>query len=238
MALKHLLIPLTASFVLIGPEPTARAGCICPDHETVRVGDLDVANATVVKQTWTVSSNRVELELELSGASARTAIDLLAAAVPASQGMPLADPDVTAEVAGTELAVSQSKRVAGGEQRARATWKLAPSMRGSVTVDIAWNFPPAGADELPARGDRIAEFCIDRGTRKALRRADGFLRVDLALSDDMATGLVLRVARESMPVSLCARDVAKRSPRLFEIKGREKLDDKAGVLPILFGAHI
>lgn len=242
----RFVVAATALALLLPTARIAEAGCICPDVTNVRVGDLDVTGATVKAQRWTVSNARLELELELAQASAATTIDVLAMGVPENESQELVEllrannrnadayPQATATVGGTALTGAVTRR----DGAVRVAWKLGAGAKPDTTVKLAWSFPPAGADADPVAKPLVEEFCIDSGTRKALKRADGYLRVDLVLSEDMAANLTLRVSRERLPISLCARKVKKLDKHVFEIRGRENLQDKHGVLPILFGETI
>jgi hypothetical protein len=228
---------MTAAVVaamLMEASRIADAGCVCPDLTNVRVGDLKVSGATIKAQKWTVSNERIRVKLELTGVWATTTIDVLAMMV--AEDEPTIDPHATAIANGKMLTAT----VESAENSVRAKWRPGDVATGNVTVELDWMVPRAGADEVVATKPRIAEFCIDAGTRKALAKAHGFHRVDLALSSDMATRLTLRIDREHerLPVSLCAKGVKQVGKHAFEIRGRKNLQDKAGTLPILFGASI
>ena len=232
--MKPVVIATTVLALFVSSVRVVEAGCVCPPVTNVRVGDLDVAGAVVTRQRWTIAPERVEVELVLAGASAATTIQVLASAVPKGESDPELDPRATATIDGTELI----GRVSRADGIAHVRWGLGTAAKRTVTVKLAWNSPHAGEDGDPLTKARVEAFCIDAGTRKGLERAHGFLRVDLALSKDMASGFALRVARDRLPLSLCARNVKRVGKGVFEIRGRQNLQDRGGVVPILWGASI
>jgi hypothetical protein len=229
----------------------ATAGCLCAEITNVRVGDLKVENATVRAQTWKVSNNSAELELGLAGASAKSSFEILAVGVLSAEQANLMefaklnrdpgdDPQAKATLAGADLQGAVSRQTSGDFQTVRVKWQLPASTSGDVIIKVAWPYPAGGADELPdASKSRIKEFCIDGGTRKAMKKkVHGYHRVDFVLSADMASKMTLQIARDTFPISLCADGVKKLGKDLFQIVGREKLKDRDGVLPILYSASI
>lgn len=242
--LMKKILAITA-LLLCGPVGTSFAGSLGANLTTVQVGDLKVSGAAIVAQTWTVGTTSVAVELRLRDASAKTTVDVLAIGAPAAEFADFkdlakmnkeagADPRATGTMGGKPLGAP----VVSTGPDVRARWQLGDGAAGEVTVALRWELPIAGQDEAPAAGARKAEFCIDAGTQKALKKADAFQRVDLQLSADMAQAATLRVLRGEMPISLCASNVKKAGPKVFEIRGRENLKDKGGLLPILFGVRL
>jgi len=229
--MKRIVIAGMLIAALLQPR-AVDAGCVCPDLTNVRVGDLVVANATIKAQTWTIASEHIEVKLQLTGVTAATTVDLLAmGVVPGESGT---DPHATGTANGKQLTAAVSTT----DGKTRALWKPGSVVTGDVTLELAWDVPAAGADESPATKERIKEFCIDAGTKKGLKKADGFHRVDVVLTPAMATDMTLRIVREELPVSLCAKNVKKLKKNVFEIRGRKNLQDQGGTLPILFGETI
>lgn len=184
--MKRLIAAGVLAGLLVPPARIADAGCICPDLTNVRVGDLRVTNATVAAQRWTIANDRIEVELELRGATPATTIDVLAIGVPTGEMERLrelaglnntagADPLATASVDETELPVTVDSNDTG----VRARWSLGAVAKGAVTVKL-----------------------------------------------------------DTLPISLCAKNVKKLGKQVFEIRGRGNLQDKRGVLPIMFGTTI
>ncbi|ACY16766.1 hypothetical protein [Haliangium ochraceum] len=252
---KRMVLALAALVGLsinLAWQGRAEAGCICPDITQVRTGDLRVTGARVVSQAWTVTSSSASVRLQLAELSTATRIEVMAAGVPAEEAdgfLALAKANYTdgddvrqraKAPAGFALRAEVSSVKGSAFRERKLAWRVTEAAGSEASFTLSWQFPAAGADELPLeRKSFIAAFCIDKGTKRAIRkRADGHLRVDFVLSSDMRTGMSLRIERDSLPISLCANKVVKRGRNAFEIRGRDNLEDKNGVLPILFSASI
>jgi hypothetical protein len=246
-----LLLAIACGTLLAPPARRAEAGCICPPLTNVQVGDLVVRDATVRRQRWTVRSDQVKLELDLGGVSAATRIDVLAMGIPDDEyesflelarlnREPGDDPKMEVAAGALRLTSKTTRRKKGDIREVRVAWTVAEAGSTEGSVMISWRLPLAGADELPqASKERMREFCIDASTARAMKkRVHGFHRVDVVISETMATELTLRIERHELPISLCASMVEKKDRNAFEIRGRENLKDRNRVLPILFAESI
>ena len=125
-----------------------------------------------------------------------------------------------------------------------------PAAQAGQRVRILWGTPRAGSDGIPLTDKAfVAHYCIDAGTAKALRKADGYVSQHLRLNSAAYEGkqgvVIVRVEKpsEDLAVSLCADGVKKTAKTLFEVKlppSAPFVPSARGGrrLPILFGLHI
>lgn len=230
----------------------ARAGSVGADLPESEVGDLRVSGAAVSKQTWTLQADGVELELALSETRAESVEGrLVLAAGPKGDfedwtslvaKYPKQAPkpaEFTAD--GKPLRVTQKiEQIADGDWMRQELVFTLPSAPAGQRVRIVWGTPRAGEDGIPLVDKAfVAHYCIDAGTAKALKKADGYVSQHLRLSNAAYEGkqgtVLVRVTKPSLDlaVSLCADGIQKLSKTVFELK----LPANAPFLPTVRGGH-
>lgn len=230
----------------------AQAGSVGADLPESEVGDLRLSGAVVSKQTWTLQADGVELELELSGAMTGPVEGrlMLAAGLKGdfedwtsliTQHPQQAPKPATISAEGKSLAVTQKvERVPDGDWLRQELVFTLPAAQAGQRVRIAWGTPRAGDDGIPLQDKAFsAHFCVDAGTAKALKKADGYVSQHLRLSTAAYEGkqgaVIVRITKQSaqLAVSLCADGVQKTSKTQFELK----LPASAPFLPSVRGGH-
>ncbi len=236
----------------------AFGGCLCPDLTKVQTGDLQINGGTLESQKWTVLEDRVELELKVSDVKKDFNLSVLGMGIQSSEyvelsklakanGSEAGNPKAKGEANGVALPAPEVKQLRkGSAEEIRLTWRMGSAVASGSTLKLSWNLTAAGADG-PAYSDPqlVQDFCIDAAMKKALTvkntnqsKYSGYLRVDLVISEAMAHAMVLQIQRFDGPISLCASNVKKTGKNSFEIGGRTNLQDKNGILPIMFARDI
>jgi hypothetical protein len=250
---------VTATLLAVLYSP-AFGGCICPDLTKLHTGDLQVAGATIEAQKWVVHENHVEVYLKLVEIQKSFRVEVLGwgmlpeeyvsmVKLAALNGTQADAPNVKSLAEGITLSPFETKKSRNGsfeEIRLSARLKESSPVAQKATVKLEWNLPSAGADEPPQNNKEVVEdACIDAEVMRGLvvkktkrSRYDGFLRVDLRLSDTMEQAMTLQIVRTQGPISLCAKQVRKIGKDQFEVSGRTNLIGKNNVLPIMFAKTI
>lgn len=232
----------------------AWGGCLCPYLTKVQTGDLQISGGTLESQKWTIWEDRVELEAKVSGVTKDFQLSVLGMGILSSEYAEMkklsaanldeaGNPQAKGEANGVSLPAPEVKQQRkGSNEEIRLHWRLPGGVNPRSTLKLSWNLTAAGAD-APAYSEPklVEDFCIDAAMKKALTvkntnqsKYSGYLRVDLAISEAMARAMVLEIQRSQGPISLCASNVKKTGKNSFEISDRKNLQDKNGVLPILF----
>lgn len=259
---RPLLVASVGVLVTCLAPGLVRAGSIGADLSESEIGDLRLSGVAVSKQTWTLKSDGVELELELAAATGGPLQGRLVlasgnksdfeawAAVLAQYPMQAPSP-AAFRADGKALVVDQKiESVPDGDWLRKELVFTLPAAQAGQRVRILWGTPRAGSDGIPLTDKAfVAHYCIDAGTAKALRKADGYVSQHLRLSSSAYEGkqgvVIVRVEKpsEDLAVSLCADGVKKTAKTLFEVKlppSAPFVPSARGGrrLPILFGLHI
>lgn len=230
----------------------AWAGSVGADLPESEIGDLRLSGAAVSKQTWTLRADAVDLELELSAPTggplegrlvlaAGVKSDLEGWAKLVEQYPQQAPRQAEFRAAGQPIRVAHKReRVPDGDWMREELVFTLPAAQAGQRVSISWGTPRAGDDGIPFHDKAfMAHYCVDAGTAKALKKADGYLSQHLRLSAAAYEGkqgvVLVRVEKPSaeLGVSLCAEGVKKTGKTQFEVK----LPASAPFLPTLRGGH-
>ncbi len=230
----------------------ASAGSVGADLPESEVGDLRLSGVAVSKQTWTLQSDGIELELELAAPTAgplqgRLVLvageksDFESWARLLAQYPQQAPKQPEFRVAGQPIRVEQKReRVSDGDWLREELVFTLPAAQAGQRVVLSWGTPRAGGDGIPLQDKAfLSHYCIDAGTAKALKKADGYVSQHLRLSAPAYAGqqgvVIVRVDKPSadLPVSLCADGVKKTSRTQFEVK----LPTSAPFLPLARGGR-